>query len=79
MPNLTVAFRCWLREHFRHSDALVGISRSTARVVAEISNEMAVQRDNEHRVPKIDYFHLGSDLDFIGDGDDVRSRSGRFP
>jgi alpha-1,2-rhamnosyltransferase len=73
MPNLTDAFRSWLREHFRHSDAFVGISRFTAREVEEISKKMAVQQDSEHPLPKIDYFHLGSDLDFIGDGDDVRS------
>lgn len=68
-PEHTAVFRYWLRQHARHSDALIAISRSAAD---ELTGWLAKQRTHGNR-PVIGHFLLGSELDQIQTGDPVRS------
>jgi alpha-1,2-rhamnosyltransferase len=63
MPNLTVAFRKWLQEHVRHTDAFIGISRSTTDKFAQFVSTLSESETRRYRAA-IDHFHLGSELDF---------------
>lgn len=61
VPNLTIAFSAWLREHARHTEAFIGISRSTADYVAQFMATLPDGRGAPIHPPAIDYFHLGSE------------------
>ncbi len=63
--NLTVAFRAWLQEHLRHTEAFIGISRSTADQVAQFIAASADKGEVPCRPVAIDHFHLGSELDLV--------------
>jgi FkbM family methyltransferase len=67
VPVLTVAFEAWLKEHVRHTEAFIGISRSTADDLRRYLDRLAPTRGR--RGYAIDHFHLGSELDFVGSGD----------
>jgi len=64
-----VAFRAWLRESIRYSDALIGISRSTADQLEQFAANGGKQSDG----PVIDHFHLGSELDLVEREDQPRA------
>jgi alpha-1,2-rhamnosyltransferase len=65
VPELTVAFDHWLREHIRHTHAFLGISRSTADLLRDYVRTIS------HSEPTIDHFLLGSELDLVA-ADTVR-------
>ena len=65
MPNLTVAFRKWLQEHVRYTEAFIGILRSTADQVAQFVSALSDKGEACRYRPAIDHFHLGSELDFV--------------
>lgn len=68
-PEHTTAFRHWLQQHARHSNALIAISRSAA---GDLTRWLAKQRTHGNR-PVIRHFLLGSELDLIQSGNPVRS------
>jgi alpha-1,2-rhamnosyltransferase len=70
-PEHVAAFGGWLRQHARHSDAFIGISRSVA---AEIRAFLAGLTDGGRvsRRPNVDHFLLGSELDLFHAGASVR-------
>ena len=70
VPELTSAFKAWLAEHLQLSDGFVCISRSTAEMLENYIAGLGPAAP-ERRVP-VDYFHLGSELDFINLNDSVR-------
>jgi alpha-1,2-rhamnosyltransferase len=67
-PQHTAIFGEWLRQHARHSDALIAISRSAAE---QLAGWLAKQRNHGNQ-PVIDHFLLGSELDLIRAGDPIR-------
>ena len=72
MPNLTVAFRAWLQEHIRHTEAFIGISRATADQVAQFTAALAEKEKTPCHPATIDHFHLGSELDLVEREDEPR-------
>ena len=68
VPELVDAFAAWLDEHMALTDAFIGISRSTSREVADYFAAVAP----DHPAAPITHFHLGSELDLITTGKDVR-------
>jgi len=61
VPNLTIAFTAWLREHARHTEAFISISRSTANYLAQFIATLPNSRGGPVHPAAIDYFHLGSE------------------
>ena len=57
MPDLTVAFTAWLKEHIRLTEALIGISRSTADQVAQFTTALAERGEIARHPFAIDHFH----------------------
>ena len=68
VPELVDAFAAWLDEHMALTDAFIGISRSTSREVADYFAAVAPDLP----AAPITHFHLGSELDLITTGKDVR-------
>jgi O-antigen biosynthesis alpha-1,2-rhamnosyltransferase len=76
VPVLTAAFEAWMKEHVRHTEAFIGISRSTANELRRYLDRLVpIQGCRSYGV---DYFHLGSELDFAGAGDRPRSEMERI-
>lgn len=63
VPELTTAFKAWIAEHLRVTDGFVCISRSIADMLGEYIRALGPAAPCV--CPQIDYFHLGSELDFI--------------
>lgn len=72
VPHLTIAFRAWLQEHVRHTDAFIGISRSTADQLAQFIATLSDKRDARRHPAAIDHFHLGAELDLVAVEDEPR-------
>ena len=71
VPELTTAFKAWIAEHLRWSDGFVCISRSVADTLADYVRGLGAAGSPPSQA-RIDYFHLGSELDFIEPNDPVR-------
>jgi alpha-1,2-rhamnosyltransferase len=78
-PNLTVAFRAWLQEHARHTEAFIGISRSTADQVAQFMAALAKKGEAPYHPAAIDHFLLGSELDLVEGEDEPPNGIDRLP
>ncbi len=63
VPELTAAFEAWLTEHLRLTDGFVCISRSIAEMLKEYVRTRSGGPSPITPV-HIDYFYLGSELDF---------------
>ena len=72
VPHLTIAFTAWLQEHARHTDAFIGISRSTADQLAQFIATLSDKRDARRHPAAIDHFHLGAELDLVALEDEPR-------
>jgi alpha-1,2-rhamnosyltransferase len=78
MPNLTAAFGAWLKQHVRNTEALIGISRSTADQLARFIDTLNHGSNTLYCQPAIDYFHLGSELDLVAGDDEPRPQIRRI-
>lgn len=67
----TAVFASWIRNHRRHSDALVCISRSVATQLRAFLQADVVTGAPDGGVP-INHFHLGSELDLIDPVEGIR-------
>jgi len=72
VPHLTIAFKAWLQEHVRHTDAFIGISRSTADQLTQFIATSSDKRNAPRRLAAIDHFHLGAELDLVELTDEPR-------
>jgi glycosyltransferase involved in cell wall biosynthesis len=71
VPELVAAFTEWVDSHARNTDVFVAISKTIANQLAQ--HLLADEPSNASPAdPVISYFHLGSELDFIIDPNDVR-------
>ena len=71
VPELVAAFTEWVDSHARNTDVFVAISKTIANQLAQYL--LADTPGNAPPTgPVISYFHLGSELDFIIDPNDVR-------
>jgi FkbM family methyltransferase len=71
VPELTAAFKAWIAEHLTVTDGFVCISKSIAVMLADYIGTIGGDRPLLPSA-RIDYFHLGSELDFIDPNDPVR-------
>jgi alpha-1,2-rhamnosyltransferase len=71
VPELTAAFKEWIGEHLRWSDAFICISRAVADMLANYIRGLSADESILSRI-RIDHFSLGSELDLIEPNDPVR-------
>ncbi len=71
VPELTLAFKAWIAEHLRWTDGFVCISKSTADTLADYAHTATGDTTALPR-SEIDFFYLGSELDFSNADDPVR-------
>jgi FkbM family methyltransferase len=75
MPNLVEAFTKWLHNHAQYTDSFIAISQSVARQLGDYLNSRGEHGEPLTHAP-ISYFHLGSELDFAADMNEVREHVG---